>query len=360
MNKKLILKFLKEKCFINKFTKNKQHFFNLLEDYKFFSEIINTKTLNYPNNDIENGIKYLEEAQTWIKSVNTHFKTPKEYKELYKQLFIYMQYLMSIINVESLKSSQNKKLREYQLKEVEYCKEITNFFDKNNLEYFITSGTLLGAIRHKGFIPWDDDIDVGMMRNDYEKLKDVLKKNFINIDKKGLCTNENKNKLVNLALKKNPNKYHYYIGHRYIQIYKGENLKNSSVIDIFPHEYYKDDFSVSDYKKTVSYLKIENNKQIYIKDKIQKVYEEINNNPYITKNSNTIYFAFDSLDSYLFNPEKFMTKDIIFPRKKIKFEDIELYAPNKPEKYIEFQYKNYMELPAQIEIAPDLKEHLKF
>ena len=79
MNKKLILKFLKEKSFINKFTKNKQHFFNLLEDYKFFSEIINTKTLNYPNNDIENGIKYLEEAQTWIKSVNTHFKTPKEY-----------------------------------------------------------------------------------------------------------------------------------------------------------------------------------------------------------------------------------------------------------------------------------------
>lgn len=52
---------------------------------------------------------------------------------------------------------------------VSILSKVHNFCDENNLKYFLTGGTLIGAVRHKGFIPWDDDIDIYMPRNDYEE-----------------------------------------------------------------------------------------------------------------------------------------------------------------------------------------------
>ena len=67
----------------------------------------------------------------------------------------------------------SKNLRKLQLVETSLLETLDRICSKYDIPYFICYGTAIGAIRHKGFIPWDDDIDVGMMRSDYKRLKAV-------------------------------------------------------------------------------------------------------------------------------------------------------------------------------------------
>ena len=72
-------------------------------------------------------------------------------------------------------SSERKKLWAVEL---DLLREFIKVCSKNNLRYFLNGGTLLGAVRHGGFIPWDDDIDVMMPREDFEKLLEISQKEF--------------------------------------------------------------------------------------------------------------------------------------------------------------------------------------
>ena len=64
-------------------------------------------------------------------------------------------------------------MNDMQSKLLEIVKWYHNFCADNNLRYYMLGGSMLGAARHKGFIPWDDDIDVGMPRKDYERFLDL-------------------------------------------------------------------------------------------------------------------------------------------------------------------------------------------
>ena len=72
-------------------------------------------------------------------------------------------------------------LRRVQLAQFEIAKEVKRVCEKNKIAYFLDSGTLLGAVRHHGFIPWDDDMDLGMLRDQYEMF---LKAAVRDLDKK--------------------------------------------------------------------------------------------------------------------------------------------------------------------------------
>ena len=74
-----------------------------------------------------------------------------------------------------MKSNYDEKL--LKAYEVKVLDKFAKICDEHNIPYFITFGTLLGAIRHKGFIPWDDDIDVHLKPNDYYRFKEIMKDN---------------------------------------------------------------------------------------------------------------------------------------------------------------------------------------
>ena len=66
-------------------------------------------------------------------------------------------------------------LRKHQLEAAEALKNIDSICKQNNIKYFLIAGSVLGAVRHKGFIPWDDDIDIGMQIPEYKKFISIIK-----------------------------------------------------------------------------------------------------------------------------------------------------------------------------------------
>lgn len=84
-------------------------------------------------------------------------------------------FLLEEVRCDYLVSTKMKKVWAVQL---DLLTQLQNVCNKYGLSYFADSGTLIGAMRHKGYIPWDDDIDIAMKREDYEKLIEVAPREF--------------------------------------------------------------------------------------------------------------------------------------------------------------------------------------
>ena len=110
---------------------------------------------------------------------------------------------------------------------LEILDEVDRVCKENNIKYFLSGGTLLGCIRHKGFIPWDDDIDIWMTRKNYKKSRKVIKKSLNN---KFFFEDYFSNINCPLSILKIEKK-----GTKYTEkIFKDLHIGNSIYIDIFP------------------------------------------------------------------------------------------------------------------------------
>lgn len=120
----------------------------------------------------------------------------------------------------------NSQLRQLQLYELNLLKTFADICEKNNLRYYMIGGTMLGAVRHKGFIPWDDDIDIGMPREDYVRFLEIAQKSL-----------PHQYKILNYKKDKDYLRYFSRLVDTRVKIYNDSNtdtLIENAWMDIFP------------------------------------------------------------------------------------------------------------------------------
>lgn len=246
-------------------------------------------------------------------------------------------------------------LKKVQETELSILKDVAAFCEEKNINYCITSGTLLGAVRHEGFIPWDDDIDISMPREDYEKFisyaDDFLDGYEI------VSTKLNNQYPIAIAkvrkygtTMKEPSMAHLDINHGiWIDVFPLDKVKN---IENLGKRSYKFNLltTVINYKLGVSVPNKLTTKIFCILlsvlgvSKLDKLRTKI-----MTSEEDTDAEFYTSFASNLGPQRLLFNKNIYFPLRKIKFEDEEFFAPAESEKWLESAYGDYMTLPPENE-----------
>lgn len=253
--------------------------------------------------------------------------------------------------------------RKLQLRILDIVKDVDKICRENDIDYYILYGSALGAIRHQGFIPWDDDFDIGMTFDNYVKFLEICEKKL------------DKNKYYVQTPEKEKNYYLSFSKIRDIRttlIEEGnENIDivRSVYIDVFPL------FGIPNNKIKERILKINrafmlsanmnviNNKFLRcIFDIILKIFGRRKILKYTTKrcfkyNTNDCEYwcSIADGDGYIQNKIK---REIYGKPKYVKFEDIMLPVPENTDKYLKNIYGDYMKIPSEEQIK--FREHTPY
>lgn len=220
-----------------------------------------------------------------------------------------------------------------------------------NIKPFLIGGNLIGAIRHKGFIPWDDDLDFGVTREDCDKIIDFYSENGVVDVYEGKWSEYSYGELYKRQqkiLKAHPGKYILNVWVNQLQLYRGTSVLDVQYLDFWPFDYYREGYDIKDHM-----LYLQNTlKKIKKIDEVGKIVEFLNKerkgNPNISKNPTDIFFA--GIDCYIGygrikrTYDWLYTKDI-FPLQKIEFEGRKFWAPYNIKKYLDYECPDYMDYP---------------
>jgi len=285
----------------------------------------------------------------------------------YSGLIIDMDYLIEnkisssdIINNKIKNSQQQFDLSKVHDVLLEILKEVDRICKKHNITYFLSAGTALGAVRHHGFIPWDDDADIGMLREDFEKFRKVVKE-------------ELSSNFYFQTMRKGSDYYRAFdqIGKKNTSFVL-ESTKNLKIyhgihVDIFPFDYVSGETYVREkhvkevqlYRKKLSSKLIPynvNSRNLFHKFFINYEYYKMKLVPYNylhNKMESALkkyqgkedIFVADLLTHY--KKIMYFKKIDIVPVKYVDFEDVKLPIPNNYHEYLTMMYGDYMVLPPE-------------
>lgn len=250
-------------------------------------------------------------------------------------------------------------IRLIQLLYIELLKFIDNVCEKYNLDYFLSYGTLLGAYRHEGFIPWDDDCDIIMMREDYNKFLEILPQEINKYEflKKEIAitrligAKENYFKEFHTIYDESLGHYDFFNktnnAHKlFLQI---GFIKPLIKLDIFTYEYIKEDHvkyfndNLFGHKLYFRKLLLKNNF-----DFDKEYNERCVKLGFTSQKTRFIGEGLDGSDVDNFDACK---TDVIYPLKTMKFENYDFKCPNKPEELLKLWYGDtFMNIPSKIDI----------
>lgn len=259
-----------------------------------------------------------------------------------------------------------EKIRKIQLKMLE---DLNNVCLENDIKIMLGGGSFLGAVRHKGFIPWDDDIDLMMLRDDFEKLLKVLNAlpeeyefQYIIPQKISYCTfvklmyknsslievgNENIPKLQGIYLdifiiENIPNNkivsFFYGLKCNYMQL-----VSSSIVMTKFPSEYNKKIFMQS-FSGKINYFIRKTIGFLYRYQNIEKYFIKVDRTFKKYKDKKTSYVTIPSGRRHYFGEK--LSKKIFFDLVEYQFENLKILGPRDYDIYLKNLYgSNYMQLP---------------
>ena len=227
--------------------------------------------------------------------------------------------------------------------------EIIKVFDKANIKWFAACGTCLGTIRHKGFIPWDDDVDIYIYGPDYEKAKDAVKDNELlewhdHETKEGYPFTFPKLCMKNTVIKERGVIKNNYQEGVYIDVFPLIETNKGKIRNFFSEitrfyryslvrQYYMD-FN-SGFRKFIS-------KIVRKTHNIKKVQRKMCKSYMKPRKGNNI-----CLDASVFGKHAKLLKNDFKEQIFVPFDDLLLPVPSGYENYLKMYYGNYMELPPE-------------
>lgn len=253
-----------------------------------------------------------------------------------RQENVFYQYKKDKIDIAKVPPAQGL-LRDIQLANLALLKELAYVCEKNNFKYILDAGTLLGAIRHTGFIPWDDDIDILMFREDYEKIVSTFKNTTRNSD---IYAEYHRDKDTN-------SQYFIKIKHKKCPFLG---------VDIFPLDSYGKHLSLKEQLKATNkickilkHLKKEINPNISNKETKTILTKTMKENILLSSTNENGDFVY-GVDFAHKLKNWFLDRDIVLPLRKIQFEDSKYTTVNKPKEFLKNIYGDYMKYPNKMKI----------